>query len=196
MKYGTPLHAALVSEEYKIAYKILRLQKRIPDFDFKAEFAKVDEDGNTCLHIIMKYFGSNVEMSSKLARSLMKRNIDITARNKHQMTPLHMAFYNGQNEAVKFAIHHNYMLRRSKNEAKYPLFDFNEQCGRINLTPLHYAVYQNNFNLLFILIRSEEQFDHEAEDSLGRKAIDLCKSISSIFKTLRRELGKQRNAQM
>lgn len=43
-----------------------------------------------------------------------------------------------------------------------------------------------------MLLNSEEKLDHFQEDAEGRKAIDLCNSISSIFKALRLQLGVQR----
>jgi len=57
---------------------------------------------------------------------------------------------------------------------------------------MHVAVYQNNFELIQMLLESEEPFDLEIKDSEDRCAIDLCYSISAIFKTLRRAMNKQR----
>lgn len=57
---------------------------------------------------------------------------------------------------------------------------------------MHVAVYQNNFELIQMLLESDEPFDLELKDIEGRCAIDLCYSISAIFKTLRRALNKQR----
>lgn len=74
----------------------------------------------------------------------------------------------------------------------YPMFDFNEQGGKLEFTALHYAVKQNNFDLLINLLKSKEPLDHQIEDANGRIPIELCNSISAIFKTLRRELVKQR----
>ena len=87
---------------------------------------------------------------------------------------------------------HNYKLRRSKNAGKHSLFDFQEQSGKMMFSPLHYAVYQNNFPLLMFILNSEEELNHFLEDTDGRKPIDLCNSISSIFKTLRAQLNFQR----
>lgn len=101
-----------------------------------------------------------------------------------------MALYYGQNEAVKFAINHNQKIKRNGRDA--PIFDFVELGGKQQFTPLHYAVYQNNFQLLFLLLKSDEPINHEKRDALGRRAIDLCSSISAIFKALRREITKQR----
>jgi len=41
-----------------------------------------------------------------------------------------------------------------------------------------------------MLLRSEENIDHEQKDSEGRRAIDLCLSISAIYKALKREVKK------
>ena len=194
MKYGTPLHVAVANQEFKTAINIMKLQKQQKDFNFAQEINKLDEEGNTTMHFIMKNFNSDPESSSKIARSLIKKGINLKYKNKIQMTPLHVALYYAQNEGIKFALKHNYMLRRSKNENNYQMFDFQEQAGKMQLSPLHYAVYQSNFNLLSLLLNSEEDIDHEAEDLNGRRPIDLCKSISSIFKTLRSQLRSKKAA--
>lgn len=36
----------------------------------------------------------------------------------------------------------------------YPMFDFNEKGGKLEFTALHYAVKQNNFELLINLLKS------------------------------------------
>ena len=162
--------------------------KNVKDFNLN----KLDEEGNTSLHLLMRNFNTDPELARKLAINLIKKGATLQFQNKNQLTPLHQALYYGQNEAIKFALNHNYQLRRSKNHDKYALFDFKEQAGKLHFTPLHYAVYQSNFPLLIMLLRSEEDIDHEIEDGEGRKPIDLCNSISSIFKTLRTELKNQR----
>jgi ankyrin repeat protein len=63
----------------------------------------------------------------------------------------------------------------------------NEGEGRLSFTPLHHAVFQNNFNAIALLLKSEEQIDLNKEDCEGRKALDLCFSISSVFKTIRKK---------
>ena len=82
-------------------------------------------------------------------------------------------------------------MRSEDNEGSlYPLFDFNERGSKLYFTPLHYSVKQNNFELLINLLKSNENIDHQIEDVYGRIPIQLCNTISAIFKTLRRELVK------
>lgn len=47
-----------------------------------------------------------------------------------------------------------------------------------------------------MILNSEERLDHFQEDAEGRKAIDLCNSISSIFKALRHQLDIQRRGKV
>ena len=89
---------------------------------------------------------------------------------------------------MAFALSHNKKYRNSKSRQ---IFDFNATGGKLGFSALHYAVYQNNFALLNKLLQSEEPIDHKIEDAEGRRAIDLCNSISAVFKTLRHELDKQ-----
>jgi ankyrin repeat protein len=185
MKYGTPLHVAISNHEYTIATKILRMIKNIKDFNCIQEINRFDEDGNTTMHLLMRSFNVDGECSEKIARSLMKKGASLTQKNSQSLTPMHVALYYAQNEAIEFALAHNQQLRRSGNKENYPVFDFQEQAGKHLFTPLHYAVHQNNFSLLMLILNSEERLDHGLKDIDGRRAIDLCNSISSIYKTLR-----------
>jgi hypothetical protein len=72
------------------------------------------------------------------------------------------------------------------------VFDFNENGGPHKFTPLHYAVVSNNFALISLLLESEEEIDMEIQDLEGRIPIDLCFTISAIYKTLKRALRKQK----
>jgi ankyrin repeat protein len=70
------------------------------------------------------------------------------------------------------------------------MFDFNETCGQYNFTPIHFAVYQNNFQLMTLLLASDEKIDLEKKDKEDRMPLDLCLTISAIYKTLKRALNK------
>lgn len=192
MKYGTPLHVAIANHEYKLAIKMLRMLKNGKDFSNLQDVNRTDEEGNTSLHLVMRFFNTDSESSSKIAKSLIRRGANLKALNNNQLTPLHVALYYAQNEAIKFALSHNRQLRRSSSRAALPMFDFREQEGKHKFSPLHYAVFQSNFALLMMILKSDEQLDHFQEDAEGRRAIDLCNSISSIFKALRHQLDIQR----
>lgn len=73
-----------------------------------------------------------------------------------------------------------------------PLFDFNEKSGQHGFTPMHYAVVSNNFTLISMLLSSQEELNLEIRDYEHRIPLDHCFSISSIYKTLKRALKKQR----
>ena len=196
MKYGTPLHVAVANHEFKLALKILRMTKDLKDYGNFHEINRQDEEGNTVLHLVMRNFNVEPLTTAKLASSLIKKGCSLKALNGNQLTPMHVGLYYAQNEAIKFALCHNYQTRRMGNKQSTSLFDFQEQQGKLKFSPLHYAVYQNNFTLLMMILNSEEELDLFLEDAEGRKAIDLCTSISSIFKALRRHLDIQRRKQV
>lgn len=78
--------------------------KNVKEFNLN----KLDEEGNTCLHLLMRNFNSDPELSSKIAINLIKKGATLSYQNRNQLTPLHQALYYGQNEAIKFAMNHNY----------------------------------------------------------------------------------------
>lgn len=141
MKYGTPLHVAVANHEFKIAVKIIRMLKNIKDFNNFQEINRPDEEGNTAMHLVMRNFNVDPENLSKIASSLIKKGSNLKALNCNQLTPMHVALYYAQNEAIKFALCHNYQVRRLVNKQGLALFDFQEQQGKLKFSPLHYAVY-------------------------------------------------------
>jgi len=194
MKYGTALHVALSSQDFRIAYKIVKQLKQVKDFDAVKDLNRVDNEGNTPLHLVMRYFNSDQQNAKKLSLFLLQNGADLQIKNKNQLSPLQQALYYVQNYGTSFALKYNEIMREGGigDHMKYPLFDFNERGGKLSFTALHYAVKQNNFDLLINLLKSKEPLDHQIEDQNGRMPIQLCNSISAIFKTLRRELVKQR----
>jgi len=115
MKYGTPLHVALSNQEFKISYKLLKMLKNIKDFNPVQDLNKMDDDGNNPLHNIMRHFNVDKDMAKKIALFMIKRGVNLDFKNKHKHTPLLYAIYYAQNEAVKFALTHNRMVRQIKN---------------------------------------------------------------------------------
>ena len=138
----------------------------------------------------MRNFNSDIENSRKIASSLLALGSSLTEKNKLQLTPFSQALFHNQTEAIRFALSFNQHVR--KNDLKIPLFDFNEKGGQYSFTPIHFAVYQNNFQLMCLLLEShQESIDLELTDKEGRTPLDLCLTISAIYKTLRRALNKQ-----
>lgn len=78
------------------------------DFNNQQEINKTDEDGSTSLHVLMRNFNIDADTSSKIAVNLIKRGSNLEGKNINKLTPLHMALYYGQNEAIKFCLNHNY----------------------------------------------------------------------------------------
>lgn len=107
MKYGTALHVSLGNDEFKLSYKILRMLKAQKDFNPEQDFNKIDEDGNSLLHILFRNFNQDVENASKISLNLIKRGCNLKYKNKIKHTPLHQAYYYLQNDAIKFALYHN-----------------------------------------------------------------------------------------
>ena len=56
MKYGSAIHVSLQNEEFKTSIRLLRMMKQGKDIDYEQDLNKIDEDGNTPMHILMKVF--------------------------------------------------------------------------------------------------------------------------------------------
>lgn len=74
MKYGTPLHVAIANHEFKTALKLLRMLKNIKDFNLN----KLDEEGNTSLHLLMRNFNVDFDLASKIAINLIKKGATLS----------------------------------------------------------------------------------------------------------------------
>jgi len=107
MKYGTSLHVCIANHDFKVALKLLKKMKGVKDINHKSEINKIDEDKNTALHTLMRNFNVDPDTASKVAVTLIKRGTDLKATNIHRLTPMHVALYYGQNEAIQFALSHN-----------------------------------------------------------------------------------------
>lgn len=95
-----------------------------------------NRDGNNALHLLFMNFNSRPEITKQITKALIKRGININAKNKSNMTPLHLACHNNQIEAVLYALEHNkmiYQYRQYNNifmETDLNLFNFNEKGGK------------------------------------------------------------------
>jgi ankyrin repeat protein len=83
MKYGSPLHVSLSNEEFKISIRLLRQMKSMSDVDYSQDLNKIDEDGNTPMHILMKVFNVDPILSKKIGVSLIKKGASFTYKNKN-----------------------------------------------------------------------------------------------------------------
>ena len=52
----------------------------------------------------MRIFNDDVQTSQKMAKILLQLDCSIETRNRYNHTPLIQALYNGNNEAVRFAL--------------------------------------------------------------------------------------------
>ena len=94
MKYGTPIHVALTIGEYKTTLKLLKILRNQHESNFSpSDINKTDEDGNTVLHILMRNFNVDPEISSKIARYYLRKGANLTALNSVFLTPLHVGLY-------------------------------------------------------------------------------------------------------
>lgn len=140
MKYGTALHVSLSNHDFRLTYRIAKTLVRIKDFDICKDFNRTDQEGNTPLHLVMRFFNIDQRYARKLCVFLLQNGANLKMRNKMLLTPLNYAIYYLQNHAAKFAISYNQKLRETNHDTKYPMFDFNEPGGKQLFTPLHYAV--------------------------------------------------------
>lgn len=65
---------------------------------------------NTAFHILFKNFSVDSEKASKIASKLIDSGANLSLENKQKMTPVHMAFYLQQADAIKYMLDFN--LRR------------------------------------------------------------------------------------
>jgi ankyrin repeat protein len=178
--FGTAIHVCLANQNFKSALKILQKLLQHQNFVAELDLNKMDDDGNTLFHLLFKYFSSDVHLANQIGSILLNQGALINLRNKQLQTPLSTACFYSQGEAVRFALKHT-----SK-------FDFNERAGRTQQTILHQAVSQNNFNLISLLLNSDLDLDLNAQDTEGRVPLDLCNSISSVYKMLRKQWRMKR----
>ena len=150
MKYGTPLHVALQNEDFKNALKIIKILKANKKQLSQHDINRHDEDGNTPLHLVMRNFQMDISKSIKIARELIKLGARLDLTNKLLFSPLNYACFFGQTEAVRFAIGFN--LKQKRKPGKHVSFDLSDRGGKLEFTPLHHAVFQNNFVLITMLL--------------------------------------------
>lgn len=90
-------------------------------------------------------------------------------------------------------MNHNSQIRRRNGEKTYALFDFNDYGGKLRFSAMHHAVFQGNFQIITMLLESKEPLNLDQKDAEGRIPLELCFSISTVFKTLRRAYRKQQS---
>lgn len=65
------------------------------------------------------------------------------------------------------------------------------KAGSSEWTLLHYAIHATNLQMITFLLECKEDIDLCAQDTMGRRAIDLCPFSSPIFKTIRDQIHRQ-----
>jgi len=84
---------ALAGKETKVqALKILVSMAGLKDFYPAQDLNKVDEIGNTAMHLLMKNFNSDPEFYSKVAKFMIRKGALLNFKNRACLTPLHYAF--------------------------------------------------------------------------------------------------------
>lgn len=66
MKYGTALHVSLCNHDFRLSYKIAKSLVKIKDFDPVKDFNRADYDGNTPLHLVMRFFNNDQQYAKKM----------------------------------------------------------------------------------------------------------------------------------
>ena len=89
MKYGSAIHVAIANHEFKFALRILRMFKNVKDFNPAQDLNRLDEDGNSPLHILFRNFNADPELNRKIAISLIKKGARVNILNQSLLTPLH-----------------------------------------------------------------------------------------------------------
>lgn len=71
MKYGTALHVCLYNHDFILAYKIAKSLLKVKDFDSVKDFNRTDSEGNTPLHLVMRFFNNDHQYAKKLCVFLL-----------------------------------------------------------------------------------------------------------------------------
>ena len=78
MKYGTPLHVVLSNQEFGLSVKVVRMMKNQKEIsEIVSQINKIDEEGNTPLHILMRNFSADPDNSAKIGRTLIRRGANL-----------------------------------------------------------------------------------------------------------------------
>lgn len=93
MKYGTVLHVALQNHDFRLSYKMAKNMLKIKDFSPVKEFNRTDSEGNTPLHLVMRYFNNDVHYAKKICLFLLQNGANLKLPNKNELTPLNHALY-------------------------------------------------------------------------------------------------------
>jgi len=143
-----------------------------------------DESGNTPLHIAAQSTDINDYMYTlsrlSLVELLIKNNATIDARNEFGNSPLHQSLSSHKPGRYTLEIVEDLILKGAnvnmKTGSRYDLendvYKVNAMRA-VNLTPLHYAVLQNDTRIVQYLV--DKGADMLAEDSLGETPIMLAK---------------------
>jgi len=164
-KYGSPLHIAILKEQFDIAEKIILHPRLDPN--------ATDINGNTVLHYIFVKFDSKPAAMISLCEKLLKlKNCDLNILNAVQQTPLINAVCNGQNSAIKFALNFN----QSKTGGKKFLFDLKRE--KDGATALHYIAQFASIEVLDLILRAN-QYNLFIRDKLGRTIKEYASTLTA-----------------
>ena len=67
--------------------------KNVKDFNPDADLNRLDEDGNSPLHVLMRNFSAEPDLCKKLAIALIKKGASTSTLNQNLLSPLHNALY-------------------------------------------------------------------------------------------------------
>lgn len=87
------LHVALQNQDFRLALKMARVMVKINDFQPSKDFNRTDCEGNTPLHLVMRYFNNDVNFAQKICLFLLQNGANLKVLNKNELTPLNQALY-------------------------------------------------------------------------------------------------------
>jgi len=172
-KHGSPLHLAIIREQFEVARIILSK----PELDPNAK----DLNGNTALHYLFVKFESNPIPIHKITTLLINcENCDLNPKNSSGQTPLLCAARSKQDSAIKFAVGYNVMTNKARK------FDFTVKNGKDEISLLQYiSQYCEVETLDLVLKKCDMEEEIMRRDKVGRSAKD-CVRNSTAAKLLRK----------
>lgn len=170
--FGSALHLACTMLNEELANNLLLCG---------ANANKMDKDGNTPLHAIIKIFDKNPAKAATIATKLMAAGAKPNVKNNGDWAVIHFAAKKDTPCAISWIFQQNEIQRKNAKE----IFDVNCKGGDEHWSPLHIA--GNNGNFLIVKLLLKNKADLFAINKEFRTPCQVSRRVRVIGKILKRE---------